>query len=72
MSETQFPDGRRMFTVEAAADYLRSIGVTGASVNTIRALIVSCKLPHQRIGRRFYVSRTALDAWLQHHERMAK
>jgi excisionase family DNA binding protein len=70
------PDGgaqtQRLFTIEAAVEYLKSIGAVSATASFVRGLISSGQLPHIRIGRRFYVSRTAMDAWLTTHERKSR
>jgi excisionase family DNA binding protein len=59
---------QRLFDVSAAAAYLQSIGATAASKNFIRGLIASGQVPHLKIGKRFFVSRTALDGWLSNRE----
>jgi hypothetical protein len=63
---------QRLFTVEASAEYLRSIGATSVTVNFVRALISSCQVPHIQMGKRFYVTRAALDAWLTRGERRVR
>jgi excisionase family DNA binding protein len=52
---------RQVFDVVGAAEYLRSLGVVSATKNTVRALIADKRLRAELIGRRFYVSREALD-----------
>jgi excisionase family DNA binding protein len=52
---------RQVFDVVSAAEYLRSIGFSGATKNTIRSLIASKRLRATTIGRKFYVAREALD-----------
>jgi excisionase family DNA binding protein len=63
---------KRLFDVQAAAEYLRSIGATSATVTFVRTLITSGRIPHLKLGKKFYLSRTALDAWLVSHERRMK
>jgi excisionase family DNA binding protein len=66
------PDAARLFTVQDAAKYLQSIGATTVTVNFVRGLISSGQVAHLRMGKRFYISRTAIDSWLQSHERRMK
>ena len=63
---------QRLFTVEDAARYLVSIGAAGVGVHFIRNLISSGQLPHIRMGKRFYISRTALDLWIEKNEKRAR
>jgi excisionase family DNA binding protein len=60
---------QRLFTVEDAARYLVSIGAAGIGVYFIRTLISSGEIPHIKMGKRFYVSRTSLDSWIEKHEK---
>ena len=60
---------RRLFDLPAATTYLRELGAEGVTLNFVRGLVNSGAVPHLRIGRRFYVSRGALDHWLTSHER---
>lgn len=59
----------RLFDIHAAAKYLQSIGATGVTHSTIRRLLNSGDLPCLKIGKRFYLSKAALDSWLLKHER---
>ena len=59
----------RLFDVHAFADYLRAAGLSGATVHTARGLINSGKVPHVRCGKRFYVSKISVDAYLVKVER---
>jgi len=63
---------QRFFTVEDAQHYLVAIGAVGVGVTFVRQLIVTGAIPHVRMGRRYYVSRVALDEWLLKHERRAR
>jgi excisionase family DNA binding protein len=62
-------EGRRLFDIQAAVAYLRSLGAEAVTMNFVRALVNSGQVPHVRMGRKFYVSRTALDHWITNHER---
>lgn len=61
-----------LFDISAATDYLRGLGATGATRNFVRGLICSGQVAHVRIGKKFYVSRQALNTWLAKHERRAQ
>jgi excisionase family DNA binding protein len=63
---------RRLFDVQSGAAYLREIGATAATVSFVRGLITSGQVPHIRIGKKFYVTRDAFDAWISRHEKRAK
>jgi excisionase family DNA binding protein len=65
-------DDRKLFDVQAAAEYLRSIGASSVTINFVRGLISSGQVPHIRIGKKFYLSRQQLDLWLEKHERRAR
>lgn len=62
-------DGLRVFDLPAGVEYLKSIGATAATNNFLRSLIASSQIAHLRIGRRFYVSKAALDHWISTRER---
>jgi excisionase family DNA binding protein len=59
----------RLFTIDAAGEYLRSLGAIGITKNCIRTMIASGGLPHIKLGKRHYVSKNALDAYIASHER---
>jgi len=63
---------QRLFTIEDAARYLVSIGALGVGVHFVRSLISSGQVPHIRMGKRFYVSRGALDSWLEKNEKRSR
>lgn len=63
---------KRLFDVAGAVEYFKSVGATAATANFVRGLISSGALPHLRIGRKFYVSRGAIDAWLASRERRSR
>lgn len=66
------PEAPQLFDIHAAAKYLHSIGATAATEKFIRSLISSGQLPHVRIGKAFYVSKTAVDAWLARAEKSVR
>jgi hypothetical protein len=60
---------QRLFDIAAAVAYLREIGATSATPNFVRSLITTCQIPHIKIGKKFFLSRASMDAWLSSHER---
>jgi excisionase family DNA binding protein len=56
---------RQLFDILAIVAYLKSIGADGATPNFARGLITSGQVAHIRVGRKYYVSRAALDRWLE-------
>ncbi len=62
----------RLFDIVAAVEYLRAIGAGSATKHFVRGLIASGRVPHLRIGKKFFVSRGSLDRWLELHERRAR
>ena len=64
-------DGRRLFDIVSAVAYFQSIGADAATVSFVRTLINTGQVPHERIGKKFYVTRDALDGWILKHQRRA-
>jgi len=60
---------QRLFDIIAAVDYLRSIGATAATKNFVRGLICTGAVAHVKISKKFYVSREALDTWIERQEK---
>jgi excisionase family DNA binding protein len=58
-------ENRQVFDVESAAEYLRTLGFEEATKNTIRKLIAQKRLACTSVGRKFYVSRAALDGLVE-------
>ncbi len=56
---------------DLAAEYIRVARrqCTGVSVHTIRGQIAAGRLVPKRIGKKFYVTKVALDAWIERTER---
>ena len=65
-------NGQQLFDILASVTYLRSLGATAATSNFVRSLIASSQVPHLRIGKKFYLSKTSLDHWLVTRERRAR
>jgi excisionase family DNA binding protein len=62
----------RYFDIPAAAVYTNSIGLTGVTANTIRMAINSGRIAHIKEGKKFYVSKSAIDAWLAKAEKRVR
>lgn len=65
-------DAPRVFDIPSAVEYVRSLGATGVSVSTIRGEIGSGRIPHTKLGKKFYLSKTALNTWITRAERMSR
>jgi len=63
---------QRLFDIPAVVGYLQGAGAHGATISFVRNLIGSGALPHIRIGKRFYVSKAAIDTWLVRAEKRAR
>jgi excisionase family DNA binding protein len=66
------PEATQLFDIHAATKYLHSIGAMAATEKFVRSLIRSGQLPHVRIGKAFYVSKTAVDVWLVRAEKRTR
>jgi len=66
------PDGRRLFPIAAAAEFLRQQGADSVSSWTIRRLLSSQQLKFIKLGRKIYISREALDDLLVRLERRSR
>lgn len=66
MTDTPTP---RLYDLTAAVEYVRGLGATGVSICTLRSAISSGRLERVKLGKRFYVSQKALDAWILKAER---
>jgi hypothetical protein len=59
----------RIFDLPAAMAYANSLGATGVTIHTLRGEIAAGRLPRLRLGKRFYLSKATLDAWILRSER---
>ena len=62
----------RLFDIPGAVVYLREIGLTSANTWMVRTAINAGKLPVTKIGRKFYLTRVAIDAWVSKAERRTR
>lgn len=65
-------DAQRVFDVSGIVGYLQSLGAKAATRNFARTLINSGQVPHLRIGRKHYVSKMALDRWIETREKRVR
>lgn len=61
----------RYFDIPAAVVYLRSLGFM-ATAWTVRTAINEGRLAHIKEGKKFHVSKAALDGWLAKAEKRAR
>jgi hypothetical protein len=59
----------RVFDLPAAVQYLHSLGANGVTISTMRGEIASGRVPHMKLGKKFYVAKIALDTWISRAER---
>ena len=62
--------GLQLFDVKAACEYLKSIGVVAATINSTRTIFG--QVSHIRVGKRFYVSKESLDSWLVNRQQKGR
>ena len=60
---------QQLFDVKDAAAYLEALGAKGITVNFIRSLITSGQLAFRQMGKKFFISKSTLDAWLSRSEK---
>jgi excisionase family DNA binding protein len=62
----------KLFDIGGAVEYFHEIGATAVTKNFIRNLIATGGIPHLKLGKKFYISKDSLDAWISRHERRNK
>jgi excisionase family DNA binding protein len=62
-------ENRTLYDIAGAVSYLQRVGATTATATFVRGLISSGQLPHLKIGKAFYVSKSAIEAWLARSEK---
>ena len=55
---------QRLFDVKDAAAYLQALGAKGVTVYFVRTLINTGQLERITMGKKFIVTKTSLDNWL--------
>ena len=60
------------FDIDGSVAYLKQIGCDAATPWFVRSLIARGQVGHVKIGKKFYLHRAALDAWLLKAERRSK
>jgi len=63
---------QRLFDIPSAAAYLRELGASCATVSFVRTIIANGQIPYLRVGKKFFVSREAIDHWIQSRERRTR
>jgi excisionase family DNA binding protein len=61
-----------MFDTATGAEYMRGIGLVTCTPTFISRLMREGEIARVRVGKRYYVSKAALDGWLLRHERRAR
>jgi excisionase family DNA binding protein len=62
----------RFFDIQGAAMYANSIGLSGVTSYTIRGAISAGRLPCIKVGKKFHISKSAIDAWLARAEKRVR
>jgi excisionase family DNA binding protein len=62
-------DDQTLFDIPDAVKCFHEKGAKAATKNFVRNLIADGQLPHLRIGKKFYVSKAAIDRWLETREK---
>ena len=65
-------DQRRLFDIASAVSYLQALGASTATKCFVRSLISSAQVPFLRIGRKFFITKEALDSWISKRERRVR
>ena len=65
-------EGRRLFDILGAVEYFKSAGADAATKHFVRQLIATGQINHIRVGKKFYIAREALDAWIAKRQRRAQ
>jgi hypothetical protein len=65
-------DAPRLYDIPGIVGYLQSVGATAATATFVRGLINSGQVPHLKIGKAFYVSKSAIEAWLAKSEKRSR
>ena len=71
-SSTPTQSHQKLFDIAAAVHYLHSLGAAAATKSFVRRLLATGQVTHLRIGKKFYVSREALDGWISNRQRRAR
>ena len=62
-------DDLHVFDVHGSVEHLRSKGFKGATISTVRGEIAAGRVPHIKLGKKFYVTEAAWKAWATRAER---
>lgn len=56
---------RQLFDIQGVVGFFRENGADSATTNFARGLISSGQIPAIKIGKKFFVRRTDLEAWIE-------
>ena len=71
-AETRTEAVMQLFDIPDGARYLQQLGAKAATRNFVRNLINTGQVAHLRIGKKFYLTRDALDTWILKQQRRAQ
>jgi excisionase family DNA binding protein len=60
---------QRLYDLKDTALYLQSLGAKSVTISFVRELVNSGTIAHLRIGKKFFVTRNAIDGWLARVEK---
>lgn len=63
---------QRLYDLKDTALYLQSLGAKSVTISFVRELVNSGAIAHLRIGKKFFVTRNAIDAWITRAERRTR
>ena len=66
------PEETDYFDIAGSAAYMQRRGLGDVTKHFIRSIISRGEIPSVRAGKKIYVSRAALDRWLEVRERRAR
>lgn len=65
-------ESQRLYDLKDAVVYLQSIGAKGVTIGFVRELVNSGTITHLKIGKKFFVTRNAIDAWITKAEKRVR
>ena len=63
------PKNQRLLDRYDAQTYMRQLGISGVSPRIFFTLIANGEIPRVRVGRKYFITREALDGWIARNER---
>jgi excisionase family DNA binding protein len=65
-------DSPRLFDLTGSVAYFHQVGAEAATRNFVRELVATGAIPHVKIGRKFYISKQSIDAWIEKNDRRTR